>query len=442
MSNGFTSKNMEASQLSDQVSGDKVSFRFFRKRQRVRLTDRNEMVKGPMLSEEILEKINRSALKFLEPLSLKDVYRVIVREAIKLVHGKDGLILLNHDGLLKSVYASSKAAAIVKPRKRGYAYTCFKKRSPILIHTFKIDDEDFIKSHPELKRNRVKSAVFIPLSYRRKAIGVLSIRSDKEEHFTERELNILTIFGSMASLAIRKVQLHTEIQQALRTRDLFLSMAAHELKTPLTTISGYIQLLQNKLRDTTTSEGRWVHELSIETRRLVNLVNELLQINTIKSGKLQYSWKECSLRDIIRQAIASYRFAYPNRLVFFEDQLKVGTDTVVGDMDKLKQVFDNLLGNAGKYSGLDSPIEISLSGKPEKFIIQVQDRGIGIPRKDLPHVFDEFYKVENKDHIVEGMGLGLFLVKTMILQHHGSISIDSKRNIGTKVTIELPRSSI
>jgi len=136
------------------------------------------------------------------------------------------------------------------------------------------------------------------------------VLSLQDGYFTEKEVNILKLFSSVASLAVIKMRLLNETQKALETRDLFISMAAHEFRTPLTTISGYTQLLYTKLAGANTSESRWIEELIWETSRLTILVNELLAANRIKSGKLQYIWKECSLKEVISRAILAFRFTH------------------------------------------------------------------------------------------------------------------------------------
>lgn len=386
----------------------------------------------------ILERINQTALKFLSPLSLEDTYVTVVEEAVKLIEGEDGMILLAdpHSHELKKVYGSSTATKNIKVRKRGYSYKSFSEQQ-----AFAISAREYINIHPDMYASGIRSILFIPLFYQEKSIGTLLVRSREEVAFLSGELEILKFFGSMASLAIRKAQLYHETERALKIRDLFMSMAAHELKTPLTTILGYVQLLHSKLKDIHNPEGRWVEQLLHESNRLNSLVSELLQANVIKSGKLQYTWKELSLREVVRKAITTYQFGYPNRIVFFEDKLPIVKDSIIGDADKLRQVFDNLLDNAGKFSPKNSPIRVTLSYEEPFFIIEIQDKGKGIERKDLPHIFEEFYKggQTNPTSTEEGMGLGLYMVKNIITRHHGKIKIFSSKKEGTTARVMLKK---
>lgn len=384
----------------------------------------------------ILEEIYEAGLKFLEPLTPQKTYATIVEEAIKLVNGDDGLIILKDGDGLKTVYGSSPLASQVKPRKKGYTYEAFKKRKINILHT-----ENFKRDHPEIAKIGVKSAIFIPLSYKKKSIGVLVIRSFKyENYFTSNEPDVLKLFGSMASLAIRKTQLYDEAKKTLSSRDLFISMAAHEFRTPLTSINGYVHLLYNKLSKENNVEARWVKELMFETTRFTNLVNELLEISRIQAGKLQFVFKEYSLNAAIKQAVNNFHFNYPQRKVIYQDNIPKEKDKAIYDFEKILQVITNLLDNAAKYSSPNTNIAVTLNFKSPYLILHVIDRGKGIEKKDLPLIFKDFYKGGKNEE--EGMGIGLYLAKNIITKHKGKINIYSKIGKGTIVEVKLPRAKI
>lgn len=385
--------------------------------------------------ENILKDIYKAGLKFLVPLTAEETYKTIVHEGIKLVGAEYGSILLEREGHLERVYASLPFAYQTKIRKRGNTYRAFRTRKTIMASISKIE-----KAHPELKAFGIRWSVFIPLSYIGKAIGVLTVNSRRDEEFNRKSLEVLEHFGSMASLAIRKTQLHDETKKALETRDLFISVAAHELRTPVTTIHGYAQLLYQKTENKQNSEARWIGELHAESARLALLVNDLLEISRIKTGKLQYHYKECSLLELAERAVKNFQFNHPKREIIYVNDLGKLPDLIIGDFDKLLQVFSNLLDNAAKFSDLNDKITIILKAKLNNLIIQVIDHGKGISKRDLPKVFEGYYRGQNNG--VEGMGLGLFLCKNIIEKHHGSIHLHSKVNKGTVVEVQLPRAKI
>lgn len=381
--------------------------------------------------ENILEKIHKSALRFLVPLTLEETFATVVQEAGKLFGGEDGRILLNEEGGFKLAYASNeRAKQPERIRKHGFVYRAFHTRQ-----SFFVPVEEIATIYPEIAKLGMQSAIFVPLSYKNKSIGALVIHSYKSKHFSEDELKTFRLFGSMASLAVKKAQSYDETQKALEVRDLFISMAAHELRTPLTTINGYVQLLQNKLEKKNSLEAKWVEELSWETSRLTMLINELLTVNRIKSGVLDYIWKEHSLREIIKRAVLDFNFNYPERKIIFNDQIVKDSDLIIGDFDKLLQVINNILDNAAKFSPENTEIWMDLKFKSPYLILNIEDKGRGISKENLHKVFEGFYR--GKDVSKKGMGLGLFLAKNIIAQHKGSVNIYSQIGKGTMVEIKL-----
>ncbi|MCL5784257.1 MAG: GAF domain-containing sensor histidine kinase [Patescibacteria group bacterium] len=385
--------------------------------------------------ENILEEIYKSGLKLLEPLTPEETYAIVGKEAKKLVQADDASIFLKQGKKLKRVYATSAVLYSFKQRKKGFVYQAYTSHKPLITKI-----EKMVKIHPQLEAAGMKSTMIIPLSYHKKSIGVLTVLSCKEKHFNNDKLKILSLFASMASMAIRKTQLYDETRKALKNRDLFISLAAHELRTPVATIFGYTQLLNTKSSGRNNTEAKWIKFLHAESYHLTLLIKELLEIERIKSGELQYVFRECSLKEIIYMAIQKIKLNYPDRKIIFEDLLNNPNDKIIGDFDKLLQVLNNLLENAAKFSSPDTQITIRLDSKPHNYVLRVIDQGKGISKKDLPKVFEGYYKKE--DDTSKGMGLGLFLCKSIIEKHRGSIKIKSHPGKGTLVEVQLAKAKI
>ena len=381
----------------------------------------------------ILPKIYGAALKFLIPLTAEETYKTIVNEATQLVDGQNGSIILKQKGVLKMVYASSPVSYKVGMRRGGAREEVFKKQEGRVLHVKQI--KKLRKITPDIEGLRAKSIIIVPLTNQTESIGILTIMSREDRHFSKSDLEVLKLFGSLASLAIRKTQLYDEVKQSLETRDLFISMAAHELRTPLTSVNGYIQLVKGKTKTDQKIPARWIDELEFETNRLKNLVEEFLEINRIRTGKLKYDWTEENLKKIVKRAISTFQFSKPDRKVILIDKIK-DDDSIIGDKNKLTQLFVNIVENASKYSPPEKDIKVTMDKKDGYFEVDVEDQGQGIPKEDLSKVFRGFYKGKNSLH--EGMGLGLYLAKNIVEQHHGEININSRENEGTKVKIELP----
>jgi K+-sensing histidine kinase KdpD len=385
--------------------------------------------------ENVLVKINKTALSFLSPLTTEQTLVVIVNEARKLVDAEYGSIFLENDNKLKRVYASFELLYDIKPLREGFVYKSFRTHKPYVVNIKRLE-----KLYPKLKEIGVKSDVVIPLSYKGDCIGVLTLQSLRSEHFSKKELEILTLFGAMATLAIKKNQLYEETKNSLEIRDLFISLASHELRTPLTSLNGYIQLLYQKLKDKHTPEANWVKELYAESTRLTNLVKELLEINRIKTGELQYNLIECNMNETVKKAIARFSFSNPERKIKYQSSVSKRDDVIIGDCDKLLQMLAALISNAVKFSPPHTPITIFIRQNKTHIFIQIIDEGSGIKRQDLGRIFEGFYKGAHSEK--EGMGVGLLLARHIIQYHHGAIEVRSKENKGTTVEVKLPKIKI
>jgi signal transduction histidine kinase len=384
------------------------------------------------MEDSIIKNIYISTMRFLEQYTVEHTFAMVVDEAIRLVDAEYGSILLDQESQLVRVFASNPQAYKTQIRKGANTYKAFKTGKPILATI-----EEMQKAHPELIKFGVRSTLFIPLSNRGKPIGVLTVNSKKDRDFSEHELYVMQLFGSMASLAIRKNQLYEETKKALETRDMFISMAAHELRTPLTAIHGYGQLLQKKLTQTGSNEARWAQSLTNESTRLMILVNDLLEINRIRMGQLNYNWKQCDLNEILERVVTNFPIRFADYKLNYKNNIKDGDYSVIGDYHKLLQVIDNVLDNAVKFSARGSKIDLKLSSSAKLLKVVITDRGKGIKKEDLEKVYERYFRGNN--HLVEGMGLGLYLTKNIVTQHHGSVQIKSKENIGTSVIIHLPK---
>lgn len=387
---------------------------------------------GKTMTDATLKRIYNSSLKFLTPLTLEKTYATIVKEATLLVQAEYGSILLEQNGELNRIYSSVPFQHQIKHRKKGFLYRAFRSGKPTVLSIKRIEIV-----HPEIKELSIAADVIIPLSYRNKSIGILAILTKREQRFSNEEINTLILFGSMASLAIRKAQLYDETKRALETRDFFISATAHEIKTPVTTIFGYTQLLFNNINKGIKLKKEWIEAMHSECYRLKFLINDLLEINRISSGNFQFDLTECSLDVVINRVTDNFKFNHPDRKLILRNNFRDKENNIIGDADRLIQALINVLDNAVKFSSSDSKILLALKQSGQDFAVKIQDQGKGITNKDLPRIFERYYQGKGTQH--EGLGLGLFLVKEIIEHHNGSIKLTSHLNKGTTVVIRLPR---
>jgi signal transduction histidine kinase len=379
------------------------------------------------------EKIYKAGIKMLETLELKDIYKYITEEAVKLTGATDACIVLKNKREYKNVHGSSKSSkkiSLSSPSTRNI----LADRTDVSVITGKELEKEF----PEIINSPIKSLIIIPLTNLKKQYGMIIVRFKEVKSLNNEDIDSLRLFASIASSAVKKAQYYTEMTKALEVRDTFIAMAAHELRTPLTSIHGYAQLLHKKMSESDSAgstQSKWIENLYIESTRLTKLMADLLSVNRIKSGQVQYLFDQAKISEIVNEAVSKMSNNYKNRKIQYESFLESNKDVIIGDHQKLVQVVQYLIENGINHSVEEKPIHIELRERTSHYIIAVKDKGSGISKEDLPFILEGFYKK------VEGSGFGvkLFLSNSIIQQHNGIMSIDSVKNEGTTVFVKLPK---
>lgn len=385
------------------------------------------------MADQMLKTIYLSSLEFLRPVGLTSRYRIAIEQAVKVVGADHGSLFLgNKSGQLERVFSNVPKGSQTQPRKHGFAQKSYENGKLYVVSPKTLE-----KVHKPLFDNGVKSLVIIPLSFNNVTIGVIALQCSSAKKMNTITKNELNLFGSLISLGIRNSQLYEITLEAVESRDLFISLASHELKTPLTTIAAYSDLIAKKVKTKVIPSEKSVDVLNAEVKRLKHMLNELLAIDQIKTGQLSYNFKDISIIHNVKRAIINFKFSYPGYKVFIENSLPQGFRTIQGDEEKLQQAITNLLNNSAKFSSNLTPIVISLNADESSISISITDYGKGIRKKEQNKVFTEFFKASGNRK--EGMGLGLYLVKSIIEKHGGTIALLSKLNKGTTITIRIPK---
>lgn len=368
---------------------------------------------------------------FSETLSLEETYRIIDKQARELLNADYSTILLYQNGQLKRVFTSCPLLSKAVILKNGRTYKAYQTGVPFAARIKSKKD-----IHPASLYNlNLRSIIFIPLLFQKQTIGVFNVLSRNSYEFSEHDVLSLKIFGSLISLSIRNAQLNEENCKALELRDLFFAAAAHELKTPVTTIKLYGQMLKKTLEKGKLPDDKLATVVLREIERITHLTNQFLLVNRIKTGHMFYELAQNSISKIIRHAVIEFKANHKQTLIF-RNLLGSKSDRVFLDEDKFTEAIGNILTNAAKYSSDSAKIYLTLSFKAPHFIITVKDYGHGISKKDLKKIFDVF--VKGTSTVKEGIGMGLYLTKAIIEGHRGRIQLQSKLYKGTTVKILLP----
>lgn len=227
--------------------------------------------------------------------------------------------------------------------------------------------------------------------------------------------------------------------ESLRVRDEFISIASHELKTPISSLKLQTQVLQRDIQrhlNEFYSSERMNNVLSLFDRqvdRLTDLVETMLDVSRISNGRLIIDRRNVDLTDIVRETVSALQFEKTRIDIDIPESLPVRADAL-----RIQQVVENLLSNAIKY-GAGKPIRIQMRAKGDTAEIRFEDQGLGIAPDSLPIIFDRFERAVSARHI-SGLGLGLYITKQIVDAHGGSISVESKLGVGSVFTVRLPLS--
>jgi len=238
-----------------------------------------------------------------------------------------------------------------------------------------------------------------------------------------------------AVLVIRDI---TALQELDRKKDEFLSVASHELRTPLTTIKGYTQLLAQTINELPPEErSTYLNAVLGEIDRMMGLISELLDVSRIETNRLQIEKQPIRWVEFVNRRANAFRVQNPARTITFDTS--AGETVLHVDPDRMRQVIDNLLSNAMKYSPEPSTIEVRTHVEDGHMLTSVIDRGIGIPSDEIPKLFERFHRARNvSSRYYGGLGLGLYIAKAIVEAHHGSIAVVSEEGQGATFTIRLP----
>src|SRR5882672_9343023 len=318
----------------------------------------------------------------------------------------------------------------------------------IVLTDLRLADIDGVEVLKEVQKTSPDTAAIMLTGYASLESAISALRSGAYDYLMKpsdvEELRA-TINRAIERRELRRRLVELEEVDRLKTQ--FLSMASHELRTPLTAVSGFIQVARRRLaRAAEREEVDWKDEARRATetlelaqrqsRRLGRLVDELLDVSRLQLGRVELHNTDIDVIAAMRETLERTRLQDPTRL--FELKEDAGMATVLGDRDRIDQVFENLISNAMKYSPADSPVTVTVTIEDDEAHIAVRDRGIGIAPDELESIFNLFYRSPDpRAGHVSGLGLGLFISREIIKRHGGSLSAESGKD-GSTFHVRLP----
>ncbi len=281
-------------------------------------------------------------------------------------------------------------------------------------------------------KNAVASGSDLCVEVRLKKINSEDYRFHKLSVSAIRENNtIVKWVGTLTDIEDQK--------QAEKKKDEFLSIASHELKTPLTSIKAYFQLLERALQNqpiTNIDTDKYLGRTRFQLDKLHNLITDLLDMSKIESGKLKFDKKNFDFAPLLESTVEMMRQTHSDYDIVFR---KNQSATIFGDELRIEQVLVNYLTNAVKYSPDNRKVIIDSHVTDDaQLLVSVQDFGVGISAEKKDHIFSKFYRVEETSHKFQGLGIGLYICSEILKRHNASFGVDSVENEGSIFYFKIP----
>ena len=409
--------------------------------------------------------------KISATLNIENLFTLITQPLVFKLGFSKALIMLKDDSsntLLTKISAGYSGSELKRieheVNKENIGSSLLKKGGFSLVNRDleKIEHEDILSAV-----FKTESFLTVPIVAKDEAIGfILMGNTSSYTKVTKGDVELLSILASQIGTAIENTRLYTELSNSHqelerrvkeRTLELarlneelkrlnkvksdFVSAVSHELRTPLTSIKGYASILMTgKLGPVSPVQKERLEKINSHSNNLTHLINNLLDIARIESGRVQMEIKEVVIKDLLDSIIDTITPQIKEKNISLKINIKTDADKIKADPGQIERVFLNLLSNAVKFTPGKGIIVISAVDKTGIVEFSVEDTGIGIPKQDLEKVFEEFFRSDNAlSQEIKGTGLGLSLVKKIIEAHNGRIWVESELGKGTKFSFTISK---
>jgi signal transduction histidine kinase/DNA-binding response OmpR family regulator len=410
-----------------------------------RVSERDQLLNSERDHAQRLAGLTEASLSIASALSLDDVLRMITREARKVLDASVAVTSMSVDQpgggqTIKSVTSTTEGtptesalAAATARLLEDYAGSLEK---PMRFGLSR-DDES---SPGAMFRPGLEGSLVAPVFERDgRTVGVIALAGKTSGTFSDEDVRALTQLAQMASAAVQNARLYREAQDANKAKDDFLATLAHELRTPMTGILGWVQML--KMEDAERQDiSTAIQMIESSTRVQARLVEDLLDVSRIIAGKLRIESAAVELGPVIETVVETFRARAGEYGLTLASSIEPKPLSVYGDETRLHQVIWNLMSNAIKFTPRGGTVNLTLRHEGSDAVIRVSDTGQGIAPEFLPHVFERFRQADNTTTRSQaGLGLGLAIVRHLVEIHSGKVLVESEGpGLGTTFTVRLP----
>jgi signal transduction histidine kinase len=396
---------------------------------------------------DLLDAAKRCARALSSSLELDEASTAFIRELRGLVPFDRMAIVLAEDGVARVLATSGESAETSMPPG-----TALSLENNILAEVvtsgqtaYRPDmSEPRYDEEPALVDIGVRSRVVVPLPVGGRTIGVLSIGRGEIDAFTEDEIELVTLLGRLVAGAVQNIRAYEaerrtvdELRRLSALRADFVSLVSHDLRSPMATVIGSARTLQQHWRELKPEQrDSFIALIADETSRLASLISDVLETSRIESGTFSFAFRDVDVGTLVRDAAAVAGLAQNE--VPIEAEVHGDLSGVRADPERLRQALTNLIENAVKWSPHGTPVAVVARATNGVVRIDVRDSGPGIPSDQQRVIFEKFGRADVGGRARPGTGLGLYIARSILEAHGGSLELASTVGRGSTFTIVLP----
>src|SRR5882672_3216785 len=376
-------------------------------------------------------------------LSRQATLEVIVNQVAKLAGAEASLIFLYDTDA--GEYVAEAGVGVPAERLREYHFgngvglhgQAVRNASPVRCQ----EVSDTVGVEAFLSDLTVSSVLVVPLLTNENVLGTITALRRNGRAFTPDDQELLTMFASQASIAVTNAILYERTKELDRMKSEFVAVVSHEVRTPLTSIKGSLELLgDERFHVLPPPQKELLSICQANTERLISLINDILDFSKLESSKLSLNFENFDVGRVVPEAVDHIRNLAAMRGITIDVHIEGTAGALEADPMRVAQVITNLLGNAIKFSPEKGKIEVWARGTDEEVTVDIKDFGKGISQRDLSRLFQRFAQLDSSTtRRAGGTGLGLVISKGIVEQHGGRIWVDSTMGVGSTFSFSLPR---
>jgi len=396
---------------------------------------------------ELLSEVGKSVYK---SLNIDEILQKVTDATTKLTGAAFGAFFYNHEDKHGESYMLYTLAGAPKQAFEKFGMP---RNTEIFHATFSgegiVRSDDITKDarygknspHNGMPKGHlpVVSYLAVPvISQSGNVLGGLFFGHPEPGKFTREHEQLVTGVINQAAVALDNARFYEQVQTLNAKKDEFIGMASHELKTPITSLKGYLQIFEKAIPDNDKNKA-FINKAVQQVNKLSGLISDLLDISEIETGKLPLDFTDFELKQLVKETIELIQ--YSSRSHHIEFNCSQDEIWLHADRQRIEQVVINLISNAIKYSPGTDRVIVTLSATRGKVRFAVKDFGMGINEDQYERIFSRFYRVDELAPHISGLGIGLYISKEIINRHNGVINVKSEYGKGSVFTFEIPLQS-